>query len=78
MKKAPNEDTIDKTAITARITQLEHEIPQDQARVESEMTRLAMKRGALLELRQLLAVKAPENTQEIAKNKAPARARGKR
>ena len=60
MKKAPNEDTIDKSAITARITQLEHEIQQDQARVEEGMTRLAMKRGALLELRQLLAIKAPE------------------
>jgi len=71
-------DTIDRAQITARITQLEHEIPQDQARVEAEMTRLAMKRGALLELRQLLAVKAPEKAQEIAKDKAPARARGKR
>jgi len=71
-------DTIDRAQITARITQLEHEIPQDQARVEAEMTRLAMKRGALLELRQLLAAKAPEKPQEIAKNKAPARARGKR
>ena len=71
-------DTIDRALITARITQLEHEIPQDQARVEAEMTRLAMKRGALLELRQLLAVKAPEKAQEITKNKAPARARGKR
>ena len=68
MKQAPEkvEAAVDKSLITARITQLEHEIPQDQARVEAEMTRLAMKRGALLELRQLLAAKAPEKPQEKA------------
>ena len=69
MKQAPVKDseTVDKALISARITQLEHEIPQDQARVEAEMTRLAMKRGALLELRQLLAPRAPEKAPETAK-----------
>ena len=67
--------TIDKALITARITQLEHETRIEAGQIEQAMTRLAMKRGALLELRQLLAVKAPEKPQEIAKSKAPVKAR---
>jgi len=62
------------SVISARITQLEHETRIEAGQIEQAMTRLAMKRGAIAELKQLLAP-APEKPQEIVKTKAPVRAR---
>ena len=65
------------SVISARITQLEHETRIEAGQIEQAMTRLAMKRGAIAELKQLLAP-APAKAQEKASTKAPAGARGKR
>ena len=64
MKQAPVKDSesVDKALISARITQLEQETRIEAAQIEQATTRLAMKRGALLELRQLVATKAPDKS----------------